>query len=111
MNVTKPPPTNHTVRRLLALKPGEAFIFYRGNLGEDIKSSKGASGYAALLTEIAAAAHELEAAGRIMVRERTIRLTKEGQRFTVMNIARSAWQSRATTKILGAANRKTPPAA
>jgi hypothetical protein len=47
--MSKPAPVNHTVKHLLALPPGEAFVYYRGSLSEDIASSRGAPAYARLL--------------------------------------------------------------
>jgi ParB-like chromosome segregation protein Spo0J len=85
MNVTveKPRPANHTARRLRALEPGEAFVFYRGDLAADISSSKGAPAYACVLAEVEAAARELQAAGRIVVTDHEVVVTRDGQRFVV----------------------------
>jgi hypothetical protein len=80
--VEKPPAANHTVQRLLALEPGAAFVFYRGDLAADVASSKGAPAYGRLLAEIERAAHELQAAGRIEVTERKVWVTTERQRFS-----------------------------
>jgi hypothetical protein len=81
--VDKPPPANHTIERLLALRPGESFTYYRGNFSDDVASSKSAPAYARLLAEIDAAARGLKAAGPIAVTERKVWLTAQGQRFTV----------------------------
>jgi hypothetical protein len=81
--VEKPPPANHTVQRLLALPPGEAFIFYRGDLAADVASSRGVQNYARLLADVDAAARELQRMGRIAISERRIGMNKHGQRFTI----------------------------
>jgi hypothetical protein len=78
-------PANHTVRRLLALKPGANFQFYLGNLPGDINRCSGAPQYAEVLAAVWAAARRLEAAGRIAISEREVEITnKDGQAFTVI---------------------------
>jgi hypothetical protein len=80
----KPPVVNGTAARRVALRPGEAFFTTGGDFAADVASSKGAPAYARLLGAVERAAHELQAVGRIMVRESTVWLTREGQRFTVL---------------------------
>jgi hypothetical protein len=80
----KPPAVNHTVRRLLALEPGDAFVFYRGSLPDDVNHNSRAPQYAAVITATYATAHQLQKAGRIAVTERKVELTAaDGNPFSV----------------------------
>jgi hypothetical protein len=82
----------HTAARLLALRDGETFIAYRGNLEKDIAGNRsGAPRYAAMLDAIAKTLRDLELAERIAVQETKISKRvpwKDGkeQRVTVTKI-------------------------
>jgi hypothetical protein len=80
----KPPAVNHTVKRLLALEPGEAFTFYKGALPSDVNHNSKAPLYAEILAAVHATAHQLQKAGRIAISERKIELTTaDGNPFSV----------------------------
>jgi hypothetical protein len=78
------PAVNHTVRRLLALEPGDSFTFYRGALPDDVNHNSKAPQYAAVIAAVYATAHQLQKAGRIAVTERKVELTTaDGKPFSV----------------------------
>jgi hypothetical protein len=79
----KPPAANHTVKRLLALAPGEACVYYRGDFAADIANSKSAPAYAAILDAVHRTARELQSAGRILISEKKIWITTQDQRFKI----------------------------
>jgi hypothetical protein len=79
----KPPAVNVTVKRLLALEPGQACVYYRGDFAADVASSSGVPAYARILEAVERTARELQAAGRIEISERKVWLTAQGQRFRV----------------------------
>lgn len=81
-----------TAVRLQNLKPGESFVYYRGNFDADIHRSKpngterefwvherkfgpGAPRYARLLSDILLTAESLESTGRAELTQRTVVLT------------------------------------
>jgi hypothetical protein len=80
-----PPADIYTVKRLLALKPGEAFMYYRGNLTADVANSRGVNAYAQMLAEVQATVFSLQAAGRVAISERQAAVRGEdGQRVPVI---------------------------
>ena len=60
-----------TIERLKSLKPGESFVYYRGDLNADrrfcnpIAAGSGAPAYKALLESIVKTVYDLEKSGRI----------------------------------------------
>lgn len=83
-DATPKPVVNHTVKRLLALEPGDSFTFYRGSLPDDVNHNSRAPQYAAVITAVYATAHQLQKAGRIAISERKIELTAaDGNPFSV----------------------------
>jgi hypothetical protein len=77
-------PANHTCKRLLALEPGESFMFYKGALPSDVNHNSRAPLYAEILAAVHATAHQLQKAGRIAVTERKVKLiAADGRPFSV----------------------------
>jgi hypothetical protein len=83
IEIQKPQAINDTVQRLLALKPGEAFMYYCGDMAADLANSKGAKAYARMLAEVEACVRGLQRAGRIAISERETTVRSDGQRVPV----------------------------
>jgi hypothetical protein len=70
--------TPHTVARLRSLRPGERFVYYRGDFKDDVERAEAemAPCYANALRQIRDTARELAKAGRIRLSEEGFSLSK-----------------------------------
>ena len=68
-----------TIDRLVELKPGERFVFYRGDFNKDISKE---SPYCSVLAAVKDAAANLERQGRIHVEVREVRINHNGSANT-----------------------------
>ena len=74
----RPPP--YTVIKLSRLRPGERFVYYRGDFKEDIEQAEAeAPNYAKALRQIRDAAFALAARGQITLKQETRSLTKHAR--------------------------------